>query len=221
MREILGTVFCVSYHRAEYVEECLKSYRNNIFSHKLKLVFIDNGSKENKKCIFDRYAIEGDVFERFDENNPIGRSNYAVNKYGEGEAYTILMDDDMLPFNGLEKRIKPIIDGRCQVVYTSLKNIGDEIGVKSRQKLLDKNRIVFGTMAYTPEAYNKVEGLNELLRYQCDYLFIELLRLNYDILYVSDVTLLYRYHTEAESTTQTKECRAKEHEIVKKILGSI
>jgi hypothetical protein len=218
MREILGTVFCVSYYKKEFVEECLQSYAKQTIRDKLKLVFIDNGSDFNKKELFDKYAIEGDIFERFEENRIIGRIQYAIEKYGEGKGYTILMDDDIIPVDGLEKRMMPVINGDYQVVHTGLKNIGDEIGILHRAKLENRKHIVYGTLAFSPEAYNKVGGLSQELRYQTDYLFIELLKLEYEIGYVSDVTLLYRYHLGAESTTQTKESRAIEHAKVRELI---
>ena len=218
MREILGTVFCVSYYKKEFVEECLKSYAKQTIRDKLKLVFIDNGSSFDKKSLFDKYAIEGDVFERFEDNRVIGRIQYAIDKYGEGKAYTILMDDDILPINGLEKRMLPVINGEFEVVHTGLKNIGDEIGILHRAKLEDKKHIVYGTLAFSPEACNKVGGLSYELRYQADYLFIELLKLEYEIGYISDVTLFYRYHEGAESCTQTKDNRKIEHAKVKELI---
>ena len=124
MRKILASLVLIT-HTDKYLEECMESLSRQTIRDNIKLIMIDNGSPRSAGGMFERYGLEGDYFERFEDNELKGKFNYALNMFGEGCAYTLLMDDDILPEDGLEKRLMPILDGRAEAVYTEVEHFGD------------------------------------------------------------------------------------------------
>jgi hypothetical protein len=213
MREILGSVLLITYYD-QFVEECLKSYAESTIRDKLKLIMIDNGSKIDKTELFNKYKIEGDVFQRFEINKLQGKMNWALNCFGEGKVYTHLMDDDILTPDGLEKRLTPIIEGKAHAVYTNVEHFGDS-AIEQRREREKTGHIWWGSVAYSSEAWKRIGGIDDEMRYQTDVLFMEQLKHLYGFYYVPEVTLLYRAHEGQESRTETKETRIKERQMAK------
>jgi glycosyltransferase involved in cell wall biosynthesis len=175
------------------------------------LVFIDNGSPESKRGVFERYAKPEDLFIRYRDNSKGWRRWWLAGMdHGVGRAYAILMDDDILIRGGLEKRLEPILSGRAEMTYSDLQNTGNSEDVfrPGNISLADEereHRIPLCTMAFSPDMWGRLGAIPDTLSYKCDYLSARIPLLHGRAEYVPEITVKYRRHDGAEGRLISKE----------------
>lgn len=100
MHEI--SVIVPVYNTGKYLDQCLKSLKNQTFKD-IEVIIVDDGSPDNSKEIYDRYTGEDDRFKavRIKNVGVSGARNHGLDM--AGGKYVLFVDsDDWMPENACE-----------------------------------------------------------------------------------------------------------------------
>lgn len=120
------TIIIPIYNVEKYVEQCLKSIINQKTKYTFKVILINDGSKDNSRCIVEKY-LNYDFIEIIDQEN---QGVYAARNVGLkniSSKYVMFVDSDDYIFNGT-------IDNLLDAAYQN-----DSYIVEGAYKLMDDN----------------------------------------------------------------------------------
>ena len=154
----------------KYIENCLKSIRNQDYDGKYEIIVSDGGSKDKTVKIARKYADRVIVCER----RGIGIQRNRGAKEAKGDILIFVDADTILLFDTISKLVKPfrkkkVVGSTCPILPLSPKArdyflywIANQF-VKSSIKL-NTPQVFGGCCAYRKEAFEKVNGFNENLK---------------------------------------------------------
>ena len=236
----LVSVIINCYNGEKYLREAIDSVIAQTYEN-WELVFWDNQSTDSTREIVENYHNPKIHYCYASEHTPLGEArNLAVEK-ANGEYINFLDADDVWMPEKLEKQIALVIPGKVEVVYTNFdvlydKNqpvnermLNDYRHLKKRvfnkklsfyENLLIHNSIIFSSVLFNKELFCSVGGINVKFNQNEDYEILLKTALKTEALSTGDKDVLYRIHSNNNSSKNGSAYLIENREIYKELPAS-
>jgi len=168
------SIIIPSYQEEKYIENTLKSLRNQDFKDEFEIIVVDGNSKDKTAKIARRYADKVIVSRR----RGIALQRNLGAKLARGEILLFIDADTFLWYNGLKEIVKAfeedgVIGATCPLLPSSPKlytllyySIYNQF---CKSSLKTKPQVAGGVVAYRKDAFFRVNGFNEKLKMLEDF----------------------------------------------------
>ncbi len=209
----LVSVIINCFNGEKYLREAIDSVMNQTYTN-WELIFWDNQSTDYTAEIVKSYKDDRIRYFYAPQHTPLGEARNLAVKEAKGEYINFLDADDVWMPEKLAEQIKLIVPGECEVVYTPfelfiideenknkamLKMFNSIKNYRPKEKnmykeLLEQNRIVFSTVIFNKELYNKVGGINPRFKQNEDYDILLKCALQTNFACTKETRAKYRIH---------------------------
>jgi len=171
----LVSIITIVYNGEKYIEQCLKSIRNQTY-HNIEYIVIDGKSKDNTLAILDNHKDLIDVMVSEKDRGISDAFNKGVAR-ATGDIIGILNSDDYFNDDTLQDVVNFYIDNdkKNGIYYGNIRYFNDDT---SYTRISDLSRIWkymslnHPSMFVTKDVYEKIGGFSETLKYVMDAEFI-------------------------------------------------
>lgn len=233
MEEKLLTIIVPTYNMEMYLERCISSVVNSIFSESIEVIVVNDGSKDNSlaiaKVFLEKFPNIIRVIDK--ENGNYGSCFNAAFPNVKGKYVRLLDADDYVNTNGLDCLLSEIADINVDAIFTHYETINAQgkrtlyktQGLSYRKilngELLNNSplenfamhHITYRTDLFRKIGYKQTEGISYT---DTEYVFYPLGAIK--TFYVADI-LLYRYLIGREFQTVDSRSRISHSSDYKKI----
>lgn len=212
--EPLVSVIINCYNGEKYLRETIDSVIKQTYKN-WEIVFWDNQSTDSSRKIVESYHSDKIHYFYAPKHTTLGEArNLAIEKVN-GEYVNYLDSDDLWTPDKLEKQVTLLEPGKCEVVYTGFKSLysGNNAAENGQykyyehirtwkpspkmsiyQNLLIHNFIIFSSVLFKKELFDKVGGLNNTFNQNVDYDFLLKCCLLTELRTTGEENVIYRIH---------------------------
>ncbi len=202
-QQALVSVVIASYNMGQYLSQAVTSVCASTYTN-IEIIIIDDGSSDNTKELIQSCLSDERVKYIYQENQGQPKAKNHGMRVAQGEFIAFCDADDLWEPNKLELQIPLFSDPKVGVVYTDTSNIDENnkrYNVKSpyqrysgkvTDQLLITNFVPFGTAVIRRECIEQGGPFDEQFRMGIDWDLWLRLSLDWEFLYISDQTYIYR-----------------------------
>ncbi|MDR1544611.1 MAG: glycosyltransferase [Prevotellaceae bacterium] len=195
--KVLISVIVPCYNQAQYLDECLQSVENQIFTD-WECLIVDDGSPDNTAEIAKKWANRNNRFRYLKkENGGLGSARNFGIENALGEWILPLDADDKISENYMQLAVNEF-DNNYKVIYCEAKRFGKKQGLWKMPNFslntLAKRNVIFCTAFFRKNEWQKVGGydINLLNGWEDWEFWIALLKNGGKVLKINEVCFFYR-----------------------------